>query len=153
MKQWADQFAAARARTPTDLSIAVAANAVLGANIARAEIGTLQPSLTISDPLPVYFPAWAPLADATIADKAGMGFGPPEYEPLRRTGQLEASIEGVAEGLTGAVVSNDQVMVYHEFGTPKMPPRVVLARAVAITQPIFAKELAKIAVSLLKPVR
>lgn len=153
LKQWGDQMAAARKRVPLELEIVVASTAKLGGEVARGEIGTLQPSLTIASPFPARVEAWETLAFKTISDKIDLGFGPPDYDPLFRTGEMEASIEGVSEGLTGAIVSSDRIMVYHEFGTTKMPPRPVLARALITVMPSLREALLRVSAGLLKPLR
>jgi len=72
---------------------------------------------------------WAPLSGATIEGfrheygfwipgKRELGYSPPDYEPLLRSGQMRESIEGVADGLTGIIGSADKVMLYQEMGTP-----------------------------------
>ena len=73
------------------------------------------------------FPAWAPLADSTEADKARLGA--PSGAPLLRFGALYASFQHEARGDEGVVGSTDPTMIYHEFGTSKMPPRPVLGPA------------------------
>lgn len=75
-----------------------------------------------------HFPAWAPLADSTEAEKARLGY--PIGAPLLRTGDLRDSFGHEADGDSGIVGSTDPVMIYHEFGTSKMPPRPVLGPAV-----------------------
>jgi HK97 gp10 family phage protein len=87
---------------------------------AKAEIGQYQASVGP-------FPAWEALADSTEAEKARLGYEPDA--PLLRTGDLRDSITHRVEGFEAAIGSEDQVMVYHEFGTTKMPPRPVLGPA------------------------
>ena len=72
------------------------------------------------------FAAWAPLAESTIAlhNKAGVG-----DTPLYLSGHLRESFSHVTEGKTTTVGSTDPVMVYHEFGTSRAPPRPVLGPA------------------------
>jgi HK97 gp10 family phage protein len=149
--QWLAHFRAARARIEPELGMAVKTVAELGAEVAKAYLGHLAPSLSMGSPVPVHFPAWDPLAPSTIEDKAGLGFGPPDYAPLYRTGEMQESISGSAVGLTGVVGSTDPVAVFHEFGTSKMPPRPFLARAVADVTPVLNVELGRVAVSILKP--
>lgn len=94
--------------------------------------------------------SWAPLAPATIEGfrhelgfwikgKRELGFAGPDYEPLHRSGQLEDSISGVTEGLTGVVGSPDQVALYQEMGTHNarypIPPRPFLALAMMHSTP------------------
>jgi len=75
------------------------------------------------------FPAWAPLADTTEAEKARIGA--PADAPLLRHGGLYASFGHTVESDTeGVVGSTDPTLIFHEFGTRKMPPRPVLGPAV-----------------------
>jgi len=77
------------------------------------------------------FPAWSPLRPSTEARKAALGY--PADAPLLATGEMRDSISHtVVRRMLGASVvvgSSDQKMVYHEFGTSKMPPRPVLGPA------------------------
>jgi HK97 gp10 family phage protein len=88
---------------------------------ARDEIGFYQPEVGP-------FPEWAELADSTEAEKARLGYEP--NAPLLRTGEMRESIGYQVEGLEAAIGSTDPKMVFHEFGTVKMPPRPVLGPAV-----------------------
>lgn len=87
---------------------------------AQAKIGHYQQGIEA-------FPAWAPLADSTLAEKRRLGFAPPD-NPLLRTGELRESIEKRVDRLAGQaqVGSNSDVMVYQELGTKTIPPRPVL---------------------------
>lgn len=87
---------------------------------AQAEIGKYQGSVGP-------FPAWEPLADSTQDERVRLGFT--ADDPLLRTGELQESIEKERQGLEGVVGSKSDVMVFHEFGTSKMPPRPVLGPA------------------------
>jgi hypothetical protein len=77
------------------------------------------------------YSAWAPLKPATEARKAVMGY--PANAPLLASGAMRDSISHVVArrmlGATVTVGSPDQLLVYHEFGTRKMPPRPVLGPA------------------------
>lgn len=91
-------------------------------NDAKAQIGHYQPE--VGD-----FPAWAPLADSTEADKQRLGA--PLGAPLLRHGGLYASFgHQVLAPDDGVVGSTDPTLVFHEFGTSKMPPRPVMGPAV-----------------------
>jgi HK97 gp10 family phage protein len=87
---------------------------------AKAEIGTYQDA---AGP----FPAWPLLADSTEDRKAQMGY--PADAPLLATGDMRDSIGHQVEGLEAAIGSTDPVMVFHEFGTSKMPARPVMGPA------------------------
>jgi hypothetical protein len=73
------------------------------------------------------YPAWAPLAESTEEEKARLGF--PADAPLERTGALKDSFSHEVHGLEAVVGSTDEKMVYHEFGTDRMPPRPALGPA------------------------
>lgn len=73
------------------------------------------------------YPAWAPLAESTVADRIAKGFTPDD--PLLRTGELRDSIVHEVHGLEAIIGSTDEVMEYMEFGTSKMPPRPVMGPA------------------------
>lgn len=74
------------------------------------------------------FPAWAPLAESTEAAKARMGA--PPNAPLLATGEMYASIDHSMEAIDRTVIgSRDEKMVYHEYGTARIPPRPVLGPA------------------------
>jgi HK97 gp10 family phage protein len=87
---------------------------------AREEIGTYQPAIGP-------FQAWPELADSTKADRLAKGFT--ENDPLYRTGDLRDTISHEQHGLEVAIGSDSDLMVYHEFGTSKMPARPVLGTA------------------------
>ncbi len=72
-------------------------------------------------------PAWAPLADSTEDEKARLGY--PADAPLLREGDLQDSFRHEQNGDEGIVGSTDPKMVYHEFGTNRMPPRPVVGPA------------------------
>ncbi|HEV2700470.1 MAG TPA: hypothetical protein VGV09_02480, partial [Steroidobacteraceae bacterium] len=84
---------------------------------AKKEIGTYQPEVG-------QFPAWAPLAESTMADRVAQGF--PADEPLLRTGELRDSISHEVRGHEVAIGSTSDVMVFQELGTSRIPPRPVL---------------------------
>ena len=73
------------------------------------------------------FPAWAPLSPATEDRKAALG--QPAGSPLVAEGDLKASFSHETQGLTLVAGSKDPKMVFHEFGTSRMPPRPVVGPA------------------------
>lgn len=87
---------------------------------AKEEIGNYQSAVGP-------FQAWPELADSTKDDRVRQGYT--ENDPLLRSGELRDSISHEAKGLEVAIGSTSDVMVYHEFGTSKMPPRPVLGTA------------------------
>jgi len=74
------------------------------------------------------FNSWAPLAEATVADRVAQGFTPDD--PLLRTGELRESIEAVAKGGEAVVGSTSDIALYQELGTDKIPPRPFLGPAI-----------------------
>lgn len=88
---------------------------------AEAEIGHYQPGIGP-------FPAWADLADSTEERKAKMGY--PSDAPLEASGEMGRSFSHVTHVLEAVIGSTDPKMVFHEFGTPKMPARPVMGPAV-----------------------
>ncbi|MCQ8279863.1 hypothetical protein NFI95_15570 [Acetobacteraceae bacterium KSS8] len=87
---------------------------------AKAEIGTYQGQAGPFDP-------WAELADATKADRVRQGFT--ENDPLLRTGEMRDSIEHTVQGKTAYVGTDNQIAVYQELGTERIPPRSFLGGA------------------------
>jgi len=67
---------------------------------AKEEIGTYQPDVGP-------FPAWAPLADATVEDRISQGYSPDE--PLLRTGELRESISHEVSGLEAVIGSTSDI--------------------------------------------
>lgn len=151
LRQWREHLEGAALRVEAQITVAVAAHAQFCAKDARDMIGHLQGPVAAPPPVPMLLPAWEPLASATVDDKTRLGFTGPDYQPLERTGQMESSILGVSVGHTGAVVSDDPVMVHHEFGTMHMPPRPVLARSVISNMPLLQMTLGRIAADALNP--
>jgi hypothetical protein len=97
-------------------------------------------------------PDWDSLADPTKEQKGRMGFSGPEFSPLLRTGEMRDSIKWIATSMGGVIGSNDKVLYWHEVGTPKMPPRPVLGRALLSTIPLLEQMLGETAVRLLSPI-
>jgi hypothetical protein len=68
------------------------------------------------------------LAQSTLSEKEALGYSPPD-NPLLRTGETKESIDCLVQGLEAEIGSNNQKMVWDEFGTSKMPMRPVLGPA------------------------
>lgn len=79
-----------------------------GERIAKRKIGHRQPG-------------WAELAPSTVEDKASLGFGPPDFQPLERTRQMQASIGHSVAGPVLTLGATDKVMLFHEFGSRNIP--------------------------------
>jgi hypothetical protein len=97
-------------------------------------------------------PSWPGLAEATIEDKeylSSKGKSVPPPNPLLRTARLKNSIEGGAIGLAGVIGAGDYVMVFHEFGTSKMPPRPIFSLILRREIPRLKAVFDQVAVELL----
>jgi hypothetical protein len=94
---------------------------------AKAEIGVYQDATgTFQGGIGV-FPAWQQLAESTERQKEAMGY--PLDAPLLANGDARDSITHDVSGLQGVVASDDQVLIWHEQGTERMPPRPVFGPA------------------------
>lgn len=87
---------------------------------AKAEFGVYQEA---TGP----FQEWPELAESTKAQRIAQGFT--ENEPLLRTGELRDSISREVHGLEAVIGSTSDLMIYHEFGTSRMPARPVFGPA------------------------
>lgn len=95
---------------------------------------------------------WDDLRPKTVADKIGLGFAPPDYQPLLRTAKTRDEIEWISTSLGGVIGSNSKVMFWHEFGTTKMAPRPVLGMALLRMMPLLEELLGEVAVKTLMPI-
>jgi phage gpG-like protein len=101
---------------------------------------------TAKDEIGVYqaaagpFPAWPELADATKEDRLRQGYT--ENDPLLRSGGLRDSISHQVEGHEALIGSTDEKMVFHEFGTSRIPARPVLGPALVRNLPALEKLMA-----------
>lgn len=73
------------------------------------------------------FPAWEELAESTQAERARLGFS--ENDPGYRSGDMQASIQRIVDGMTAATGSKDPHLVWFDQGTPTQPPRPVFGPA------------------------
>ena len=137
-REFASHLKASAARTGPALEYLVRDTTAIAVEKAKGFIGHLQPE-------------WSPLAESTKTQKASLGFTPPDYQPLLRSGEMRASIEGFAVGLTGMVGSNDEVAVFQELGTSTMPPRPFLSLAVMSIIPELTIGAEEICANLLVP--
>jgi len=85
------------------------------------------------------FAKWEDLADATIDDRVRNGYTP--NDPLLRSGELRDSISHETRALEAVIGSNSDLMVFHELGTEKMPPRAVLGPALLRKEHEVVKKL------------
>lgn len=95
---------------------------------------------------------WDDLMPKTISDKSRLGFSPPDYQPLLRTGKMRESIDWISTSMGGVIGSNDKVMFWQELGTTKMAARPVLGLAMLRTVPLMEQLLGETAVKLLVPI-
>jgi HK97 gp10 family phage protein len=91
------------------------------------------------------FAAWTDLAESTESEKARKGY--PADAPLLATGEMRDSISHEMRGLEAIIGSKDPKMVYHEFGTPKMPARPVVGPALYANKEFIKKTIGHAAVS------
>lgn len=87
---------------------------------AKEEIGIYQPAYGAFD-------AWAPLAESTKADRVRLGYS--KDEPLLRSGELRDSIESEVVGLAAIVGTKNQIGLWQEVGTDRIPPRPFIGPA------------------------
>ncbi|MBC8786517.1 HK97-gp10 family putative phage morphogenesis protein [Pseudomonas fluorescens] len=99
---------------------------------AKAEIGHYQAGIGP-------FPAWAALAESTEEQKAKMGY--PSDAPLLASGAMQGSVTHTTSVLEAVIGSTDPKMVYHEFGTPKMPARPVMGPALLTNKEFIRRTL------------
>ncbi len=99
---------------------------------AKAEIGHYQAGIGP-------FPAWAELAESTEEQKAKNGY-PPD-SPLLASGEMRGSFTHSTGVLEAVIGSTDPKMVYHEFGTPKMPARPVMGPALLTNKEFIRRTL------------
>lgn len=93
------------------------------------------------------FPDWKQLADATQAERAKAGFAP--NDPLRRTGDLAASISSAADGNRAVTGSTSPYAAAQELGTKNIPPRPFLGLAAHRRSKTVAANVANAAVAAL----
>lgn len=93
---------------------------------------------------------WTPLAASTKADRVHKGF--PADEPLLRTGAMRDSIEHkVISSREAAIGSNNDIAVYQELGTSKIPPRSFLVQAAIHKEADVAHEIGRHTLRALLP--
>ena len=137
LDDFANHLTRLAAAAPTVTNHMVEQAAVKVEKIAKDEIGQYQPAVGP-------FPAWAQLQPETEAEKRRLGYK--LNAPLERTGGMRNSISHESQGNEAVVGSTDEKMVWHEQGTPTVPPRPVLGpaaiRGMADMQSRFAATVA-----------
>jgi HK97 gp10 family phage protein len=88
---------------------------------AKGELGTYQPEVGP-------FQDWVELAESTKEQRVRQGYS--KDDPGLRSGKMRDSIQHHTSGSSAVVGSNDENLVFFEFGTEKQPPRPVLGPAV-----------------------
>ncbi len=119
--QFAAHLGALEAKAELALHQALKQAASVVESTAHAEFGHYQPAVGP-------FAKWEPLSEATRADRVRQGYS--ADEPLLRSGELRASVTHQVNGLEAVIGSADEVMLYQELGTSKIPPRALLGPAV-----------------------
>ncbi len=126
MAAFAEHLIVSELHTLRALEVGLEKAAVMVEKQAKAEIGHLQPAAG-------EFHAWAELAESTIEDKTAKGYAfNGDYNPLLRTGKLLESIKHHTEEFEAVIGSDDEVMMWQELGTAKIPPRSVLGMAAVV---------------------
>ncbi len=137
LEDFANHLTRLAAAAPIVTNHMVEQAAVKVEKLAKEEIGQYQPAVGP-------FPAWAQLQPETEAEKRRLGYK--QNAPLERTGEMRNSISHKSQGNESVVGSTDEKMVWHEQGTPKVPPRPVLGpaaiRGMADMQASFAATVA-----------
>jgi hypothetical protein len=129
----ADRLRSAAERLPEERRIALEHIGEHAAEKARDMLGTYQPEVGP-------FEAWAPLAEATQADRVQQGYSPDD--PLLRSGALAASIDHRVEGDRAVAIGSPRPeMVWMEHGTVKAPPRASLGPAVLHSEEFIIEQL------------
>lgn len=109
--------------------------------LAKDEIGHYQNSVGPS-------PAWAGLADSSEQQAA---HGYPVDAPLFASGEMQGAITHEVSGLEAATgVKDDDAgkkLIYHEFGTSKMPAQPVLGPAAFRSKEFIIRTIGHAAVS------
>ncbi len=93
------------------------------------------------------FNEWQQLAASTQTERVRQGYTP--NDPLLRSGDLRDSITHEVHGLEAVIGSDDEIMVYQELGTERIPPRPVLGPAGIESGEMVAKLLGSASVGWL----
>ena len=114
------------------------------ANEVRTEIGEYQPGIGP-------FPPMAPLAESTIDTKVSknLGKGGDPDTPLYASGAFESDIGHAVDAgaLSVEVGTNQNHVIYTEFGTAKQPPRPIFGPAALRILPKIKSRVAAAAVT------
>lgn len=120
LEQFAREMSSASASIATGLEVSFRVIVKEIEETAKEEIGVYQPAYGA-------FESWAPLAEATKADRVRQGYS--EDEPLLRSGELRDSIESEVVGLAAIVGTKSQIGLWQEVGTSHIPPRPFIGPA------------------------
>lgn len=91
------------------------------------------------------FPTWPELAEATKDRRVAAGYT--ENDPLLASGEMKSLNDSEQHGLTGVVGSKDPKMVFHEFGTDRMPARPIYGPAAFENRSLIEKLVCAAAVA------
>lgn len=139
----ADEIDRRTVALPAAVREAAAAAGALAVEASKKMIGHYQPA--VGD-----LPAWAPLTDATKADRTAKGFTPDD--PLLRSGELRDAVEfkpavdGVGIGVFGdsrlATIARAMEYGYYNVRAGRfVAPRSYIRGAVYVTLPAMIKEI------------
>lgn len=120
LEQFAREMSSASTSIATGLEVSFRVIVKEIEETAKEEIGVYQPAYGA-------FESWAPLAEATKADRVLQGYS--EDEPLLRSGELRDSIESEVVGLAAIVGTKSEIGLWQEVGTSHIPPRPFIGHA------------------------
>lgn len=132
LEQFACEMSSASASIATGLEVSFRVIVKEIEETAKEEIGVYQPAYGA-------FESWAPLAEATKADRVRQGYS--EDEPLLRSGELRDSIQSEVVGLTAIVGTKSEIGLWQEVGTENIPPRPFIGPAYVRKIDLMLKEI------------
>lgn len=122
LSQLAETIARSAGKVRFETELAVVAIAKDIQSTAKEKIGTYQNESH-------GFNAWAPLAESTMQQREKLGYT--ANDPLKRSGELQESITMRSDGNGAIVGTTEDVGLWMENGTEKIPPRPYLGPAAA----------------------
>lgn len=120
LKDLANIFSSAAIRSSAAAGAIAKATGTAIMENAKGKLGTYQPASG-------GFPAWPQLAESTQSQREAKGYTP--NDPLLRSGALRESITMRAEGNAAIVGTTEDIGLYMENGTERIPPRPFLGPA------------------------
>lgn len=137
LEQFACEISSASASIATGLEVSFRVIVKEIEETAKEEIGVYQPAYGA-------FESWAPLAEATKADRVRQGYS--EDEPLLRSGELRDSIQSEVVGLAAIVGTKSEIGLWQEVGTSHIPPRPFIG-------PAYVREIGRLVELIGLPIR